>query len=334
MKLQERLKIEQPIVYHTLHNALKEKKLAHAFMFVGPKGTPTRQTALLLAQSLVCESPNGNFGCEECNACKRIEEGNYTDLIILDGQDRSIKKDEVLAMQERFSKTGLERSGKKVYILDHAENTTPEALNSLLKFLEEPQGSDILAILIVENQDRILPTIVSRCQILPFRPLTQRQIFERTKEEGIDETDSYLLSHMIRDLDQIKQVSEDEAYQNGVIMMKRFVQELPLREEEVLVWMQNEILGSKEKDKNKKIVSYFLDCCLQFYRDMAAMSSDSPAWMQKEMMASRQAGIKTEGMILCLLETRDKLQRAYNLPLLVDQLVVAIKKEGFCHDSN
>lgn len=74
-------------------------------------------------------------------------------------------------MQERFNKTGLERSGQKVYILNNAENTTPEALNSLLKFLEEPQGSDTLAILIVENQDWILP---DDCVPLPDADLPGR----------------------------------------------------------------------------------------------------------------------------------------------------------------
>ena len=69
-----------------------------------------------------------------------------------------------------------------IYVLDHAENATPDALNSLLKFLEEP-GSDMIAILIVEQLDRVLPTIISRCQNIPFTPLRASQCYAAVQEE-------------------------------------------------------------------------------------------------------------------------------------------------------
>ena len=326
MKFAERLQAQQPVVYQTLKHALMQKNLAHAFLFVGQKGTPRLETALLLAQSRICQHVHDGFACEECIDCQRIAEGNYADLILLDGASKSIKKEEIRSLQERFNKTGLERSGQKVYILNNAENTTPEALNSLLKFLEEPQGSDTLAILIVENQDRILPTIVSRCQTLTFRPLTQRQIHQIALEEQLDETDGYLLSHMIRDVDQIKQTAEDEAYQNGMLMMRRFIREFPLREEEVLVWIQTEYLGSKDKEKDKRTFGYFIDCLLQFLRDAAVGHTEGPAWMAEEIGNWNQRPLRLDRLIIVLLECRDKLSRSYNLPLLADQLIYQMKE--------
>ena len=158
------LREQQPVVYHTLRNALENDRLAHAYMFSGPSGTPKKETAYLLAQSLVCGQPG--FACETCDTCERIIHNEYADMIYLDGTSVSIKKDDILKLQHAFAKTGLEKTGKKIYVLDHAENATPDALNSLLKFLEEP-GSDMIAILIVEQLDRVLPTIISHNTMLP-----------------------------------------------------------------------------------------------------------------------------------------------------------------------
>ena len=91
MKFAERLAVQQPVVYQTLKHALVQKKLAHAFLFVGQKGTPRLETALLLAQSLICSHVHEGFACEECDECRRVAEENYADLIVLDGAAKSIK---------------------------------------------------------------------------------------------------------------------------------------------------------------------------------------------------------------------------------------------------
>ena len=331
MMIRDKLKKEQPVVYQILKNALNSNRLSHAYLFTGQKGTPRMQAALWLAQSLVCEHTEEGMACEQCVDCQRIADHSYADLMILDGSEKSIKKDDILQVQQMFNRTGLEHNGQKVYILDHVENSTPEALNSLLKFLEEPQGSDILAILIAENPDQILPTIVSRCQVLNFKPLTQKQIEKIAREDQLDETDCYLLSHMIRDVDQIKETAEDEAYQNGMTMARRFVQEFPYREEEVLIWIQTEYLGTKNKDLEKRTIKYFIDCLLQFYQDAAAGKTDGPKWMAEAIADLKKHPVRAETMIVTLLECRDKLSRPYHLPLLVDQLVIKMK-EGIIHD--
>ena len=176
------LREQQPVVYHTLRNALEHNRLAHAYMFSGPSGTPKKETAYLLAQSLVCKE--SGFACEVCDTCERVAHNEYADMIYLDGTSVSIKKDDILKLQHAFAKTGLEKTGKKIYVLDHAENATPDALNSLLKFLEEP-GSDMIAILIVEQLDRVLPTIISRCQNIPFTPLRASQCYAADRKSVV-----------------------------------------------------------------------------------------------------------------------------------------------------
>ena len=77
------LREQQPVVYHTLGNALEHNRLAHAYMFSGPSGTPKKETAYLLAQSLVCRE--SGFACEVCDTCERIAHNEYADMIYLDG---------------------------------------------------------------------------------------------------------------------------------------------------------------------------------------------------------------------------------------------------------
>ncbi len=110
----QQLKQEQPIAYRTLSHALKHDRLAHAYLFHGPTGTPKGAGAELLAQSIVCANRDEDgFACGECVDCRRIKEHQMTDFIYLDGTSTSIKKENILKLQHEFVKTGLEHTGGK-----------------------------------------------------------------------------------------------------------------------------------------------------------------------------------------------------------------------------
>ena len=174
--IKELLEKQQPIVYRALDNACKTNRISSAYLFTGPYGTPKYEAAVLLAQSILCEKKNG-LACEECNTCRRVREGTYADMMILDGKDESISKEMIDGIQEKFSKTALEENGQRIYIIKNAENATISAQNSMLKFLEEP-GSGVTAILTTDNVNRMLPTIISRCTVLPFMPRSAKDYFD------------------------------------------------------------------------------------------------------------------------------------------------------------
>ena len=133
----EYLKKAQPIVYQTLSNALKNKRVANAYLFHGPKGSSKLETAILFAQSIVCEhTDNDGFACQECESCKRIENEESLDYMIV-SNDR-IKKKDIVDLQAFFESTSAGKQNARIYILDHYDKATPDASNSLLKFLEEP----------------------------------------------------------------------------------------------------------------------------------------------------------------------------------------------------
>ena len=109
----EMLKKQQPVVYQALENACNSKRISNAYLFSGPYGTPKHEAAILLAQSIFCEKQSG-LACGICNNCRRVEEGLYADMVILNGNDKAISKADVDAIQEKFSKTAASvRDGNK-----------------------------------------------------------------------------------------------------------------------------------------------------------------------------------------------------------------------------
>lgn len=320
------LKKEQPVVYRTLQNALVHKKVAHAYIFHGPSGTPKKETAYLLAQSLVCAHPDEDgFACEQCSECIRIREDHFADMAILDGTTTSIKKDSILKLQQQFNKTGLEHTGKKIYVLDHGENATPEALNSLLKFLEEP-GSDMAAILLIEQLDRLLPTIVSRCQMVPFTPLTWQHCYQLCKED-MDDLDAYLLSSMIRNRSDIIAAQQSDEYQHALYLFKKFQEEFLVSPYYALSILQTEGFDNKKKRNGKLCMQYFLDMLMTFYKDLlqgGTLLEDD--WYLHIYQEFHKKHYEEASLLEVLLETRDKLFRSVNIGLLSDQLVYKMKE--------
>ena len=134
----DELQQQQPLFYHALENACMNHRVANAYLLSGPHGTLKHEAALLFAKSIFCKRHQG-VACEECNTCRRVDEGLYADMVLLDGSKSAISKDDVDAIQENFSKTALEDGdGSRVYILENVENASISAQNSMLKFLEEP----------------------------------------------------------------------------------------------------------------------------------------------------------------------------------------------------
>lgn len=311
----------QPVAYRILENSLRNEKLAHAYMFHGPSGTPKKEAAYLLAKSLVCGQ--AGFACEGCAVCDRIEHGNYADLLYIDGTVTTIKKQDIIALQHAFYKTGIEEGGQKIYIIDHAENATADALNSLLKFLEEPDGA-MTAILIVEQLDRMLPTILSRCQMIPFQSLTQGQCYQMVRKD-LDEINAYLLSSMIRDPKEILKVSESEDYQYAFYLFKGFLNEYKETPYRALLFLQLESAGKKQK-LNKINTGYFIRMLDIFFRDCLSGQPKEDPWYQKTIDAMHMFQIDYTKMIRILLNVQDTLLRSVNIPLLMDQMVYEMKE--------
>jgi DNA polymerase-3 subunit delta' len=150
---------------YQLQQIVKSGLLAHAYLFLGPK-EQTLDNALSLAQAVNCLSPVEGNGCQECLSCRKIRHGNHPDVMITEPLGTSFKIEQGRELQKRVSFKHYE--GKyKVMVLTGADLMTVAAANSMLKILEEPPDQTIF-ILTAENGDNILPTVLSRCQVIKF----------------------------------------------------------------------------------------------------------------------------------------------------------------------
>ena len=178
-------------IVKSLKLSLKNKSMAHAYLFSGPRGVGKTTIARLIAKGVNCLNLKENGEpCNECKNCKSINEGRFSDLIEIDAaSNRSI--DEIRSLKEKINYQPVEGL-KKVYIIDEAHMLTKEAFNALLKTLEEPP-SHVIFILATTELDKILPTIISRCQRYDFKPLDLEEMKSGLehilKEEKLSITD-------------------------------------------------------------------------------------------------------------------------------------------------
>ena len=168
----------QEHIVKTLKNALASKKLAHAYLFAGPRGTGKTTMAKLLAKALNCDEGIGNQ-CNECKNCKAIIDGTHPDVIELDAASNN-GVDEIRELIDKV-KYGTILGRYKVYIIDEVHMLSTGAFNALLKTLEEPP-EHVIFILATTEPHKILPTILSRCQRYDFTKLSDEDIKNRLKE--------------------------------------------------------------------------------------------------------------------------------------------------------
>lgn len=165
----------QSHIVKTLQNSLKTNKIAHAYLFCGPRGTGKTSMAKLFAKALNCEKGIG-FQCNECSNCIAINEGNHPDVIEIDAASNN-GIDEVRELIEKVKYSPIK--GKyKVYIIDEVHMMTSGAFNALLKTLEEPPAH-VVFILATTEPHKVLPTILSRCQRYDFSKVSDDDIENR-----------------------------------------------------------------------------------------------------------------------------------------------------------
>ena len=176
----------QEHVGNTLRQAVTQGRVSHSYLFCGTRGSGKTTTARVLAKAVNCLNPQQGDPCDECAICVSINEGRNLDIIELDAaSNRGVEEIREIRDKVHFQPA---QNRRKVYIIDEAHMLTREASNAFLKTLEEPP-EHVIFILCTTEADRLLPTILSRCQRYDFRRLPGQTIYDRlayiTDQEAI-----------------------------------------------------------------------------------------------------------------------------------------------------
>ncbi len=178
-----------------LQRAIKNDRVAHSYLFLGNEGIGKRLVALQFAKTLNCLKGDKVDSCDQCISCKKIDAFLHPDVLVLEPENQTLKVGQVRYMQRDLSFRPYE--GKyRICILSSADRMAPHMSNTLLKTLEEPPPNTVL-ILLANHARLILPTILSRCQLVRFHPLPIPLVAKWLRERhGLDEAGAHLLASL------------------------------------------------------------------------------------------------------------------------------------------
>ncbi len=322
MQIETYLEKYQPVVYKTFVNAISSNRLSHAYLLSGAPGMRLKETALYLAKSLLCDNDNP-LACNNCITCLRIDEGNYADVIIVDGETNKIKKSDVNRITTSFDKTALEEKGIMIYLIHLIEKMTPVAINSLLKFLEEP-GRNVYAFLTTENESKVLPTIVSRTQVLRFKAIPRDDIIKDALTEGVSKEDAELLSFFYSDGNTIKEVLESDNYKIAKEALDEQLDALLLNKGESIYTCQAHIIPLI---KNGEVARLFLKMLSLIFEDILTFNLGEEIKLTTystiiEALSKRIRNI--DRSLYLIMSSIEKIDLNVNLGLLLDHLIYEI----------
>lgn len=341
MQVESYLKQHQPIIYQTFVNSLTSDKLSHAFLLSGVPGTPLLEIAKFLAKSILCDDPSP-LACNSCITCLRVDDNNYPDYFLFDGSKDTIKKDSVVNIENAFDKKAFEAKGIRIYILHLVENMTVEAVNSILKFLEEP-GTQIYAFLTTNNENSILPTIVSRCQVLKVKLVDRQAVINEAVGYGVAVQDAELMSYfynsgeliydILRESDSDEKENEEyekikKDYENAKEwfdgLFNTFSHKNPA---EVAYFIEKSI---NPKIKSKESMRLFIDILIEAYEDLLNIQNGCNIYLKSydtilKDLANYLPHIKET--LIELLKNRSLINENANTSLLCDHIMNFMIKE-------
>lgn len=323
------LDIYQPQAAKMLLNGILNHRISHAYLFEGPKGTHKMATALLFAQRLLCLHPSiDNEPCGECSNCKRIEHQTHPNVFIVKADGEQIKKDQIKNLIQEFSRLSVE-NGPRIYIIDEAERMNQEASNTLLKQMEEPLA-DIYAVLLTTNSNALLKTIVSRAQVVHFKPIARNLIKSMLIEEGYSQLIANVIPEYTNNIEEAKKIAESKDLMTILDTVTDLYKMAGKRNESMVICFKN------NNDKiltNTATMDFFLTLLILFQKDLLnqkLLHTDQIVYQSMQPEIERIANNVSQKSIQDVLEKmlalKSRLRYNINYSLAFDLIIAQLER--------
>ncbi len=281
-QLRERVKEDQPQLVSQFEKVIRHNKLTHAYLIENQDDLITYEFSLWLAESIFCLTKEEGLPCGTCVNCRRIESADFPDVNVIEPDGQTIKVDQVREIKQTFIRSGLE-SRKKVLIIRQSEKMTTSAANSLLKFIEEPDGM-MYVFFLTTNLNKILPTIQSRCQQVYLKPVPKEGI-ERALELETDFSNSQIkiIAELADSKEKAVELSRDEWFNGSKETITKWFHYLTNHNALGFVFVQQYLVKiAKEKEQQFLV----LDLLLVLYRLRLNEEIASQGMNQKQLAKS------------------------------------------------
>ena len=289
-------KDKQSLAYNLFVNDINNNCVTHAYLIDENNYLDAYNMVLSFVKAILCDNKySDNNNCLDCTLCKRIDDGNYPELKIIEPDGMYIKKQQIIDLQQVFSRSSVEGS-KRIYIIKDCEKMRPEAANSMLKFLEEPE-SGIIAILMTNNINNVLSTIISRCKVVKLNNLSD-SVDNNSNEELDNLAIKFVTNLEKRGIDLIIDVKE--------------------------LWFS--VIGAKDRDKMVLVFDKMID----IYYDMMKIKNGNNNIKciklidEIKNISSMNSLEDILNKINILVEYKDSIKFNVNSNLLMDSLIISI----------
>jgi len=314
----DEFKNEQPVVYKTLLNSVKNNRCSHAYLIESNGYSKALDLALAFAKYILCPDSYTNCEkCDNCSQCKNIDNKEFLELKIIEAEGQWIKKNQLEELQYDFSKKSI-LGNKKVYIINGAEKLNISSSNSLLKFLEEPE-EEIIAILITNNIYQLLDTIISRCQILTLNP---------SKENNMGNILEILGNNLYNNKEEIDNYINNEESLTKVEKIIEFIKYYEDNKLNTLAYI-NKLWNQHFSDKQE--ISNAMNILLLFYKDVFNKFLGNNIEVFKEYVNDIEYVVQKNKIdviiskINVIMNLKEKIKFNINNNLLMDKLLIELE---------
>ncbi len=301
---------------------IQKNRLSHLYLISGAKGSGKAQLVDEVAYLILSRNVHDSKKLKQ-----RILEKKADNMLIVEPEGLSIKKEQILLLQKEFSKTALV-SGPRIYVIKNIEKIGKGAANSLLKFMEEPLSHNVFGFLLTESIDDVLRTIISRSQVLHLKSIDEKDLELELIEHGLDEKTATLAPYLTKNIDEAISLGEDP----------NFLEMISLVEQVFYFWSDKETsfpLLFAEKGRfiieDRKYFKNFLELILLYFLDLIHYKVHQEITYQflreKIQIQSEQLKITTINLMVEQIQELLKKQTAYlNLELALEQLAYTLEK--------